>query len=68
VVRVEVDLTKGITRFAPGLPTSVHGGQVRVRSADEQRLRFSPMRVTVNLAPADVRKREPAYDLAVALA
>jgi len=70
VVRVEVDLTKGITSFRTvGLPdTSVREAEVRVRSAlTNSGFDFPQCRVTVNLAPADVRKQGTAYDLAVAL-
>ncbi|MGH9391061.1 MAG: magnesium chelatase domain-containing protein, partial [Vicinamibacteria bacterium] len=70
LVRVEVDLTKGITSFRTvGLPgTSVREAEVRVRSAlTNSGFSFPQCRVTVNLAPADVRKQGTAYDLAVAL-
>jgi len=70
VVRVEVDLTKGITSFRTvGLPdTSVREAEVRVRSAlTNSGFDFPQCRVTVNLAPADVRKQGTGYDLAVAL-
>jgi hypothetical protein len=70
LVRVEVDLTKGITSFRTvGLPdTSVREAEVRVRSAlTNSGFDFPQCRVTVNLAPADVRKQGTAYDLAVAL-
>src|SRR3989304_7279238 len=70
LVRVEVDLTKGITSFRTvGLPdTSVREAEVRVRSAMlNSGFSFPQCHVTVNLAPADVRKQGTAYDLAVAL-
>jgi magnesium chelatase family protein len=70
LVRVEVDLTKGITSFRTvGLPdTSVREAEVRVRSAlTNSGFSVPQCRVTVNLAPADVRKQGTAYDLAVAL-
>lgn len=70
LVRVEVDLTHGITSFRTvGLPdTSVREAEVRVRSAlTNSGFGFPQCRVTVNLAPADVRKQGTAYDLAVAL-
>jgi len=71
LVRVEVDLTKGISSFRTvGLPdASVREAEVRVRSAlTNSGFSFPQGRVTVNLAPADVRKHGSAYDLAVALA
>jgi magnesium chelatase family protein len=70
LVRVEVDLTKGISSYRTvGLPdTSVREAEVRVRSAlTNSGFSFPQCRVTVNLAPADVRKQGTAYDLAVAL-
>jgi magnesium chelatase family protein len=70
LVRVEVDLTRGITSFRTvGLPdTSVREAEVRVRSAmTNSGFTFPQCRITVNLAPADVRKQGSAYDLAVAL-
>jgi magnesium chelatase family protein len=70
LVRVEVDLTKGISSFRiVGLPdTSVREAEVRVRAAlTNSGFTFPQCRVTVNLAPADVRKQGTAHDLAVAL-
>ena len=70
LVRVEVDLTKGISSYRTvGLPdTSVREAEVRVRSAlTNSGFSFPQCRVTVNLAPGDVRKQGTAYDLAVAL-
>jgi magnesium chelatase family protein len=70
VVRVEVDLTRGISSFRTvGLPdASVREAEVRVRSAlTNSGFDFPQCRVTVNLAPADVRKQGTGYDLAVAL-
>jgi magnesium chelatase family protein len=70
LVRVEVDLTNGISSFRTvGLPdTSVREAEVRVRAAlTNSGFSFPQCRITVNLAPADVRKQGTAYDLAVAL-
>ncbi len=70
LVRVEVDLTQGITSYRTvGLPdASVREAEVRVRTAlTNSGFGFPQCRVTVNLAPADVRKQGTAYDLAVAL-
>ncbi|MFN8607648.1 MAG: YifB family Mg chelatase-like AAA ATPase [Vulcanimicrobiota bacterium] len=69
-VRVEVDLAAGLPGFhVVGLPDAAVGESVhRVRSA----LRcvghpLPPRRVTVNLAPGDLRKEGPRFDLAIAL-
>jgi len=69
-VRVEVDLASGLPGFhVVGLPDAAVGESVhRVRSA----LRsvghpIPPRRVTVNLAPGDLKKEGPRFDLAIAL-
>jgi magnesium chelatase family protein len=70
LIRVEVDLAKGIQSFRTvGLPdTSVREAEVRVRSAMKNSgFGFPEGSVTVNLAPAGVRKQGTAYDLAVAV-
>jgi magnesium chelatase family protein len=70
LVRVEVDITKGIQSFRTvGLPdTAVREAEVRVRSAMKNSgFGFPDGSVTVNLAPAGVRKQGTAYDLAVAV-
>ncbi len=52
-----------------GLPdTAVSESKERVRSALRNcGLPFSRRKITVNLAPADLRKRGPAYDLPIAI-
>src|SRR5690606_35806868 len=52
-----------------GLPdTAVQESRERVRTAIRHSgIRFPIGRVTVNLAPADIRKAGPAYDLPIAL-
>lgn len=70
IVRVEVDLTFGVTTFTTvGLPdTAVQESRERVRSAiKNSNFHFPLRRITVNLAPADVRKEGPAFDLPIAL-
>ena len=71
VVRVEVDVAPGLPGFTiVGLPdAALTESRERVRGA----LRNSgfvhpPRRITVNLAPADVRKTGSSLDLAIALA
>src|SRR6476660_5157444 len=72
LVQVEVDVSRaGMPSMAiVGLPdTAVNESKERVRSA----IRNSggtipqPSRIIVNLAPADIRKEGPAYDLPIAL-
>ena len=70
IVRVEVDLALGMTTFTTvGLPdTAVQESRERVRSAIKNSNFLFPLRrITVNLAPADVRKEGPAFDLPIAL-
>jgi magnesium chelatase family protein len=70
VVEVEVDIASGMPGFyIVGLPdAAVQEAKERVRSAVRNSgLRFPRNRITVNLAPADVRKEGPAYDLPIAV-
>lgn len=70
-VEVEADISGGLPAVTVvGLPdTAVKESRERVRSAIvNSGYRFPPRRVTVNLAPADLRKEGAAYDLAVAVA
>jgi len=69
-VDVEVDLAKGLPNFATvGLAEgAVRESRVRVESAlKNSGLVFPQRRITVNLAPADVRKGGSAFDLPIAL-
>jgi magnesium chelatase family protein len=70
IVEVEVDHRRGLPHFIiVGLPdAAVQESRERVRSAIRNAgLGFPRHRVTVNLAPADLRKEGPAYDLPIAL-
>src|SRR5213083_2780384 len=69
-VQVEVDVSFGMPIFTMvGLPdASVRESRDRVRSAIRNSgFEFPPHRITVNLAPADVRKAGASYDLPIAL-
>ena len=69
-IQVEVDITHGLERLTlVGLPdAAVRESGERVRSAiTNSGFYFPQHRLTVNLAPADVRKAGPAYDLPIAL-
>jgi magnesium chelatase family protein len=69
-VHVEVDVSFGFPAFTMvGLPdTSVRESRDRVRSAIRNSgFEFPPHRITVNLAPADVRKTGASFDLPIAL-
>lgn len=70
-VRVEVFATNGLPALdIVGLPdASVKESRDRVRAAlMNSGFRMPVSRVTVNLAPADVRKEGPAFDLPIAVA
>src|SRR6266545_5996869 len=69
-VHVEVDVSFGLPMFTMvGLPdTSVRESRDRVRSAIRNSgFEFPPHKITVNLAPADVRKAGASFDLPIAL-
>ena len=70
-MEVEVDLRPGLPAFSVvGLPdTSVQEARERVRSGViNQAFDLPPLRIVANLAPADLRKAGPQYDLPIALA
>lgn len=70
LVEVEVDIAQGLPAFmVVGLgDTAVQESRERVRSAVRNSGFSFPMkRLTVNLAPADLRKAGPAYDLPIAI-
>ncbi len=70
LVRVEVDVTPGLPNFATvGLPDSaVRESRERVRTAIRNAgFAFPSDRITVNLAPADLRKEGASFDLPIAL-
>jgi len=70
-VDVEVDINKGQSAFnIVGLPdTSIHEAKDRIHSALKNSGFSYPFnfRILVNLAPADLHKEGPAYDLPMAL-
>ena len=70
IVDVEVDISAGLpTMTIVGLPdAAVNEARERVRAAIRNSGCTFPMkRITVNLAPADLRKEGPAYDLPIAV-
>ena len=70
-VDVEVDIGSGLPAFnIVGLPdAAVQEARERVRAAIRNAgFEFPLRRITVNLAPADVRKQGPLYDLPIAVA
>jgi len=70
IVRVEVDVSSGLPGFElVGLPdAAVREAKDRVRAAIKNAgFDFPARRITVNLAPADIKKEGPVYDLAISL-
>ena len=70
VVEVEVDTSQGLPKvIIVGLPdAAVQESRERVQSAIKNAgLYFPRKKITVNLAPASVRKVGPVYDLPIAL-
>jgi len=71
LVDVEVDVHTGMVGRIDivGLPdAAIQESRQRVRSAiQNSSLRFPQKRITVNLAPADLHKEGPAYDLPIAV-
>lgn len=70
-IEVEADLSNGLPSFLiVGLPDkAVEEAKERVRSAiKNSNLQFPAKRITINLAPADVKKEGPIFDLAIAVA
>ena len=70
IVEVEVDVARGLPSLTiVGLPnTTVKESSERVRSAIiNSGFRYPLARLTVNLAPADLRKEGTAYDLPIAV-
>ena len=71
IVEVEVDISAGLPAFnVVGLPdTAVQESRERVRAAIRNSgFEFPMRRITVSLAPADLPKAGPSYDLPIAVA
>lgn len=69
-VEVEVDIAQGLPQFATvGLPEgAVKESKDRVKSAIKNSgYEFPARRITINLAPADIRKDGAAFDLPIAV-
>ena len=69
-VEIEVDISNGLPAcIIVGLPdASVKESKDRIKAAIKNTgLKFTDRRITVNLAPADIPKEGPSYDLPIAL-
>ena len=70
IVEVEVDIGMGLPGTAVvGLPdTAVQESRERVKAAIKNSgFVYPPKKIVINLAPADIRKEGPAYDLPIAI-
>lgn len=69
IVTIEVNSDKGIQYFLVGLPdNAVKESQQRIiASLTNLGYKFPKKRITINMAPADIRKEGAAYDLALAI-
>ena len=68
-ITIEVNLGIGINFFMVGLPdNSVKESQQRIRASfKNNNYKFPGKEITVNLAPADIRKEGSVYDLPIAI-
>ena len=70
VVTVEVNKSRGVVFHLTGLPdNAVRESRDRIAAALENNgYRFPVAEITVNMAPADIRKEGSGYDLPIAIA
>jgi magnesium chelatase family protein len=68
-ITIEVSVDRGIRYFLVGLPdNAVKESQQRIMSAlKTNNLRWPGKQITINMAPADIRKEGSAYDLPLAV-
>ena len=68
-ITIEVDVAQGIKFFLVGLPdNAVKESEQRIRAALKNNgYRISGKKITINMAPADIRKEGSAYDLPLAI-
>lgn len=67
-IRVEVNITQGVNFFMVGLPdNAVKESHHRIYSAfSESGMTFPHQAITINLAPADIKKEGSMFDLPIA--
>lgn len=68
-ITVEVNISTGVSFYMVGLPdNAVKESQQRIDTAlKQQGLKIPGKSVTINMAPADIRKEGSAYDLTIAV-
>ncbi len=69
IITIEVNVSQGINFHLVGLPDSaIKESQQRIKAALKNNdFKYPGKEITVNLAPADIRKEGSYYDLAIAL-
>ncbi|MFC5044793.1 YifB family Mg chelatase-like AAA ATPase [Aquimarina hainanensis] len=69
IITVEVNVNKGIGYHLVGLPdNAVKESSFRIAAAlDNNKFRLPGKKITINMAPADLRKEGSAYDLTIAM-
>ena len=69
IVTIEVNSSKGVQFFLVGLPDNAvkESHQRMMASLTNVGYKFPKKRITINMAPADIRKEGAAYDLALAI-
>ena len=67
-ITVETNISRGINYFLVGLPDkAVTEGHKRIKAAfGNSGFKFPGKEITINMAPADIRKEGSAYDLTIA--
>lgn len=67
-ITIEVNLSQGINFFLVGLPDSaVKESHLRIKAAfTNNDLKFPGKEITINMAPADIRKEGSVFDLPIA--
>ncbi|MDR0930236.1 MAG: YifB family Mg chelatase-like AAA ATPase [Clostridiales bacterium] len=71
IIEIEADLSFGLTGFdIVGLPdAAINESKQRIRTAmNNSGIEFPVKKITVNLAPADLKKEGATYDLAISIA
>ena len=68
-ITVETNITQGVNFFLVGLPDSaVKESQQRIQAAlKNMQYRMPGKQITINMAPADIRKEGSAYDSTIAI-
>lgn len=69
-IEVEADISQGLPSFSiVGLPdTAIQESRDRIKAAIKNSgFKFPSTKITINLAPADIKKEGPSFDLPIAL-